>query len=46
MNDERIEEIEIELSVSKEKIRILEMRINDLMLKFKIHINALDAHQI
>jgi len=39
------ENLEIEIDTLKEKNRILTMRVDELMTKFKNHINMMDAHE-
>ena len=42
---DNIEDLEIEVSTLKEKNRILEMRVSNLEIRIRRHINLMDAHQ-
>lgn len=44
--DEDIENLTIELTVLREKNRVLELRINELTSLLKRHMNTLGAHEI
>jgi hypothetical protein len=44
--DEDIENLIIDMTVLREKNRVLENRLDDITMKFKRHINIINAHEV